>query len=48
VKNSFTTVFSLLENLEKPTWFGKKKKKNFLGSDFALFGNFANFNAAKC
>jgi hypothetical protein len=26
VKNFFTTVFSVFQNLEKPTWLSKKKK----------------------
>jgi hypothetical protein len=40
VKNSFTTVFSVLQNLEKPTWFGKKKKKFFFGVGFCPFCEF--------
>jgi hypothetical protein len=34
VKNSFTIVFSVLQNLEKPTWFSKKKKNFFLAGFF--------------
>jgi hypothetical protein len=34
VKNSFTTVFSEFQNLEKPTWLS-------VGVVFALLGNFA-------
>jgi hypothetical protein len=41
VKNFFTTVFSVFQTLEKPTWLSKKKKKFFLGGVFPLLGNFA-------
>jgi hypothetical protein len=41
VKHFFTTVFSVFQNLEKPTWLSKKKKIFFLGEVFPLFGNLA-------
>jgi phosphatidylserine decarboxylase len=40
VKNSFTTVFSVFQNLEKPTWLRKKKIKYFFGGGFCPFGEF--------
>jgi hypothetical protein len=43
VKDFFTTVFSVFQNLEKPTLLSKKKKKIYFGWGlvFPLFGNFA-------
>jgi hypothetical protein len=38
MKNPITTVFSVFQNLEKPTWF--IEKKYFLGGVFPLVGNF--------
>jgi hypothetical protein len=35
----FTTVFSVFQDLEKPTWLSKKKKI-FFGGGFCPFGKF--------
>jgi hypothetical protein len=54
MKNFFTTVFSVFQNLEKPTWLSKKLKKFFFWVWFFHFlgilpinGFFGLFSAKK-